>query len=124
MSPTEAKQDILLALAQLSLGRLLLNIAYLRFAGRIKWYRSNAAEETKRIHDILFALPCLRKLVVRSCYPLILLRSHDPNLTCSSDRASRRTRGPTAHHFAVTAPNALRWESTRSDWERLGLEQR
>ena len=76
MSPTEAKRDILLALTQLSLGRVLLSRAYLRFAGQIKCNRSNAAEETKRIHDILFALPCLRKPVARSCYPLILLKSH------------------------------------------------
>ena len=75
MSPTEAKRDILLALTQLSLGRVLLSRAYLRFAGQIKCNRSNTAEETKRIHDILFALPCLRKPVARGCYPLILLKS-------------------------------------------------
>ncbi len=75
MSPTEAKRDILLALTQLSLGRVLLSRAYLRFAGQIKCNRFNAAEETKLIHDILFALPYLRKPVPRSCYPLILLKS-------------------------------------------------
>ena len=80
MSPTEAKRDILLALTQLSLGRVLLSRvllsrAYRRFTGQNKCNRSIAAEETKGVHDILFALPCLSKPVALSCYPLILLKS-------------------------------------------------
>ena len=90
MSPTEAKRDILLALTQLSLGRLLLSRAYLRFAGQIKWYRSNAAEETKRIHDILFALPCLRKPGAHSSYPLILLKSLEFKRHASEHRGEQR----------------------------------
>jgi len=39
---TPAKRDILLALAQLSLDRLLLSRAYLRFTGQIESTRSNA----------------------------------------------------------------------------------
>jgi len=71
---------MLLALIQLSLGRVLLSRvllsrAYLRFTGQIKCSRSNAAEKTKGVHDILFALPCLAKPVARSWYPLILLKS-------------------------------------------------
>ena len=60
-SPTEAKRDMLLALTQLSLSRVLLSRvllsrAYLRFTGQINGNRSNATEETKGVHDILFAL--------------------------------------------------------------------
>ena len=77
MSPTEAKRVILHGLPQLSLGKLLLSRVYLRFVGQIQCNRSNAAEETKRIHGILFALPCLRKPVARGCYPLILLQSRN-----------------------------------------------
>ncbi len=80
MSPTEAKRDILLALTQLSLGSVLLSRARLRFTGQIKCNRSNVAEETNGVNDILFALPCLSKPclpepVAHSCYPLILLKS-------------------------------------------------
>ncbi len=56
-------------------GRVLLSRAYLRFTGQIKCNRSNAAEETKGVHDILFALPCLSKPVALSCYPLVLLKA-------------------------------------------------
>jgi|LakMenE18May11ns_1017448.scaffolds.fasta_scaffold9881017_3 hypothetical protein len=56
MSSTEAKRDILPALTQLSLGRLLLSRARLRFTGRFKFNRSIAAVESKP--DKIFFLPC------------------------------------------------------------------
>jgi hypothetical protein len=56
MSSTEAKRDILPALTQLSLGRLLLSRARLRFTGRFKFNRSIAAVESKP--DKIIFLPC------------------------------------------------------------------
>ena len=72
-SLAEAKRDILPALTQLSLGRLLLSRACLRFTGRFKFNRSIGQIESKHEHDILFALTCLLKPARWIVHPLILL---------------------------------------------------
>jgi hypothetical protein len=56
VSPTEVQRDILPALTQLSLGRLLLSRARLRFTGRFKFNRSIAAGGSQA--DKIFFLPC------------------------------------------------------------------
>ena len=69
MSFAEAKRDILPALTQLSLSRLRLPIgqifsrASLRFTGRSDSNRSVVPKESHHGLYILFALPCLRKLM-------------------------------------------------------------
>ena len=102
MSLTEAKRDILPALTQLSLGRLLLSRAYLRFTGRFEFNRSIGPVKSKHEQD--------NKIFFLSCPACENLHSE-----CFTDRFYYRAanKGPkTFGHYQVGSP--LRFASYES----------